>query len=373
MIGAGLLIKSFVRLKGVDPGFDSRNVLTVALALPSAKYPGMPKRVAFHQAAIERLQNLAGVEAVGATNNVPMSAREAMGFAFTIEGKPAPEKFEDRVAIYNVVNSGYFRSLNIPVLEGRVFTDADARDSQPVVIINDTLARRHWPEESPIGKKLKLPADKQPREVVGVIATVKRSGLESAADQETFVPYLQSFVAITGLVIRTQGDPASMVGAIQGEMKSLDPDLPLYDIKTMEERLSESVAKRRFTLLLLGLFAAIALLLAAIGIYGVMSYSVAQRTHEIGIRMALGGQARDMLRLVIKQGMALTLVGVAIGLVAAFALTRLIESFLFGVSATDPATFTVVSLVLAAVAFAACFVPARRATKVDPMEALRHE
>jgi putative ABC transport system permease protein len=264
--------------------------------------------------------------------------------------------------------------MGISLVKGRVFTEQDRDKSPPVVIINETMANRYWPGEDPIGKRLTIPLlGGVSREVVGVVADVKHSSLDTESGAEMYVPYLQKPFNFMAIVVRTASDPLSMVGAVRGEILSVDRSQPVYDVKSMRQVVSESVSQPRLYTLLLGIFAALALVLAAVGIYGVMNYSVAQRTHEIGIRMALGAQRADILKMVVGQGMLLAFLGIVLGLVAAFLVTRVMESLLFGVGTRDLATFFIIPLVLAVVAFLSSYIPARRATRVDPMVALRYE
>jgi putative ABC transport system permease protein len=273
-----------------------------------------------------------------------------------------------------MVSPGYLQALGIPLLSGRPFDEQDKADAPPVVIVNETFARHYWPNGEAVGKRIRTGDEKNPwRTVVGVVADVKQYGLDTPSTLQLYLPHQQSPSQQMVLVVRTKGDPLSQVAAVRNEVWAVDKDQPVYNIRTMEQLMSKSVAQRRFNMLLLGIFAAVAMALAAIGLYGVMAYAVTQRTHEIGIRMALGAQARDVLKMVVGQGMILTLAGVGIGLVAAFALTRVISSLLFGVSATDPVTFGSIALLLTVVAFLACYIPARKAAKVDPMVALRYE
>ncbi len=375
LVGAGLLIKSFLRLTHVDPGFTATNVLTMQLSLTRAKYPEPQQGAAFFQELVSRIEALPGVQAAGTVTELPFSGQDNDTF-FTIEGKP-PVAFGslENDASIRIISPNYFRAIGIPLLKGRSFTDRDSINAPNTIIVSDSFARRFLPNEDPIGKRLTIDFG-QPwtGEIAGVVGNIHHSDLAQEPFTEMYVNNAQAPDPMTNLVVRAAaGDPSKLTAAIRREVQALDKDLPVYNIKTMEQRISESTAPPRFRTLLLGLFACIALLLASVGIYGVISYSVTQRTHEIGIRLALGAQASDVLRLVVKQGMVLALIGIVIGLVGAFAVTRVMASLLYGVTATDPVTFVGVSLLLAGVALVACLVPARRATKVDPMIALRHE
>ncbi|MEW6208882.1 MAG: ABC transporter permease [Acidobacteriota bacterium] len=381
LAGAGLLIRSFARLQSVDPGFNPRGVLTLALDLPDAKYPGNAQKVAFYQQVIERLKALPQAQYVGAINSLPLGQSPTANLRFTLEGKASPEK-TDRYSTGDdfigalAISPDYFLAMGVPLLQGRLFNERDTKTAQPVVIINQAVARKYWPDENPVGKRITMEGEKIPREIVGVAGRVRQGGLEGEEWEEMYLPYLQAgelpLGAPSALVIRAE-DPMKIIATARREIQSLDGDLPLYDIKTMEQRLAQSLAQRRFTLTLLGVFASIALLLAAVGIYGVMSYLVAERTREIGIRLALGAAPRDVMRAILGRGMLLTLIGIATGAASALLLTRLMSSLLYEISPTDPATFIVISLLLAGVALGACFAPARRAVKVDPMIALRSE
>jgi predicted permease len=376
LVGAGLMIKSFARLLDVDPGFRTENLLTMQMALPGTKYREPHQVRAFYQQSLEQIKGIPGVQSASATSNLPLSGSVSSG-SFQIEGRPplAPGEaspHSDRRSI----TQDYFQTMAIPLMKGRYFTDQDSPDSQPVAIIDETMARIYWPDEDPVGKRVSWSSNNgNPiwAEIVGVVGAVKHLGLDGVVRGQLYMPHNQRSQGAMYLVIRTSGNPTSVAGAVKSAIQIVDRDQPVYNIKTMEEYLAGSVAKRRFTMLLFGIFGALALILAAVGLYGVMSYSVTQRTHEIGIRMALGAKQSDVLRLVVGQGMLLALAGVGIGLGAAFALTRLMSSLLFGVGATDPLTFITISLILTGVALAASFVPARRATKVDPMIALRYE
>jgi putative ABC transport system permease protein len=374
LVGAGLMMRSFVLLMSVDPGLDPQNVLTMDIRLLRGKYQPS-QQVAFFRQLLERLRALPGVHSAGAVYPLPLSGMEE-GTGFGIEGQPPPAPGERRNAGPRWVSPDYFKTLKIQLLKGRVFTEGDGGDSPPVLIINEAMARQYWPNEDPVGRRVSFNSrDNQPvwREIVGVVKDVRHTALDTESKPQMYFPFTQFPSSFMTLVARTDGDPLSFVAAMRGQVQAIDRDQPVSNIHTMEELLARSVSQRRFNLLLLAFFAGVALLLAAVGIYGVMSYSVEQRTHEIGVRMALGARTADVMRLLIGHGMKLVATGVAIGLAGAFALTRLISTLLFGVRANDPLTFAVIALSLALVSLAACWIPARRATKVDPLVALRRE
>jgi putative ABC transport system permease protein len=377
LIGAGLLIRSFLRLQQVNAGFDPKNVLTVEVELPGSKYKEGVQVSAFFEQALERISALPGVESAGGITTLPLSGSN-MRTTFTIENRPAPTPGQEPLAHLRAVTPGYFRTLRIPLLKGAEFTENYRKDLPGRIIINDTMAHRFWPDEDPIGQRISIGMsidDNDPTtwQIVGVVGDVRHASLDVEPMPEMFVPHSQQSWAFLTLVIRSSSDPTALAGHVRDQILSLDKDQPLSSVRSMESRVSESVAQPRFYLLLLAIFAALALVLAAVGIYGVLSYSVTQRMHEIGICMALGARPVDVIKLVVGQGMALALTGVAVGLIGAFALTRLMSSLLFGVSATDPVTFVALALLLMAVALLASYIPARRATKVDPMVALRYE
>ena len=375
LVGAGLLIQSLRRLRQVNPGFDPHNVLTLALGLPEVKY-STEQQADFYRQLLSRIESLPGVRSASAVLPLPLS-NDRIRITFETEGRPLP-KGELPASEYRATGLNYFRTMGIPVLKGRDFTERDDKKSTAVIIINDAFAEKFFPVEDPIGTRIKpgLSVDETKpvwREIVGVVGNVKHLSLGAEPDPEYYVPQSQMPFDSMIIVAKTEGDPRSLISAVQSEVRSLDKDLPTYNIKTLEEYVAASVAQPRFNTLLLGIFAGLALVLTAVGLYGVMSYTVTQRTHEIGIRMALGARQPDVLKMVVRQGMTLTIVGIGAGLIGAYFLTRVMASLLFGVSATDPITFIAISVVIAGVALGACFVPARRATKVDPMIALRYE
>jgi predicted permease len=374
LIGAGLMMRSFLRLMNVDPGIETQNVLTMDLRLPRSKYQPT-QQIDFLQQLLDRLNGLPGIEAAATVYPLPLSGSEDT-IGFSIEGRPAPSPGESLTAGPRCVSAGYFRALQIQLKRGRIFTDGDARSTPPVVVINEAMAREYWPNQDPIGRRIsfdQLDGRARWREIVGVVGDIRRLGLDRDLRQEIYFPFTQSPVPPSTLVIRSHADRQSALIAIRSEIQKLDQDQPVSNIRAMDDFLEKSVSERRFNLLLLGIFAGVALALSVVGIYGVTSSLVTQRTHEIGIRRALGAQTNDILRLIIKQGMVLTITGVALGFLAAIGLTRLIANQLFGVSPMDPLTFFSFAALLLIVALAACWIPARRATKVDPIIALRLE
>ena len=370
LIGAGLLVRSLVALQQVDPGFDANNVLTFRVNLARSKYNGPDKAENFFQQLETRIAGLPGVETVGLITELPLSG-QPNDIPFTVEGRPPVARDEQFGADFRRANQHYFNALRIPLFRGRHFTEQEVRQSDKVMIVSQQLVDVAFPNEEALGKRLITGLASEPYEIIGIAGDIRHRSLEAAPYSAMYMPSRD--IGWMTLVVRTKGDPLSLVDGVRKEVKALDPDQPIADVKPMSDWVASSVAGPRYRTTLLGLFAALAMILAATGIYGVMSYTVAQRTHEIGVRMALGARHFDVLKMVVRQGMVLTVAGVVIGLIGAFALTRVMSTLLFGVTAKDPITFAVVALLLTGVAFVACFIPARRATKVDPLVALRYE
>ena len=373
LIGAGLMIKTFVLLNSVDAGIHPENVLTLNLAIGGKKYAETQARAPFVSEVLHRVEQLAGVQSAAVVTDAPLSGDiDAIGFS--IEGRPDPAPDHKLSLNVNVVGPGYLRTLGIPLLKGRDFTERDTTGTPLAVLINQAMARKYWPNQDPIGARISSDG-KTWAAIQGVVGDVRQEGLSVEPVPEVYLSYLQDPFAwpYLTMLVHTSVDPMKLVSSIQGAIWSVEKDLPISSIVSMEQLRSHSIAQPRLTALLLSVFAALALILATVGIYGVMAYSVTQRTHEMGLRMALGARASDVLTLVVGQGLQLAAIGVALGLAGAFAMTRVLEKFLWGVRPTDPVTFTAVSLLLAAVAMLASYLPARRATHVDPMLALRYE
>jgi putative ABC transport system permease protein len=377
LIGAGLMIKSFYSLQRVKLGFNPESVLTMQVNLPALNYSENSQIISFYDQVIQRVQVLPGVQAAGASTSIPLMDR-VFTRRFTIEGRAPATPNERLVSHFRSISYDYHRAMGISLLKGRYFTEQDREKSPPVVIINESMARRYWPDEEPLGKRINFPSDGPIwREIVGIVADVKYEKLDTESGSEMYVPYFQKPYTFMGLVVRTGTDPAQMTNAVRSQVQAVDSSQAVYDVKTMQQMISETVSQPRLNMLLLTIFAGIALVLAAVGIYGVMSTAVAQRKHEIGIRMALGAQATDILKMIVGQGVVLAVIGMVIGMIGAFLLALFlrseIEGFLFGVSATDLTIFVGIPLLLFVVAFLSCYIPARRATRVDPMIALRAE
>ena len=375
LASAGLLIRSFIRLQQVDRGFNTDNVLTMVVRLPGARYPEDPQVVNFFTQTLERVRQLPTVKSAGMVNYLPLYGGLGSTTGFKILGRPEPPPGQDPSTDVRVVDAGYFGTMGIPLLRGRNFSDNELREAKQVILINEALARQHFPNEEPIGKRLDVAMFEKPTpaEIIGVVGNVRYDSLIDASPPAVYFPHPDLAYSFMTLVVRTEGEPAAIAPAIQREIRSLDPNQPVSDVRTMNQVMSEWVSRSRFNTLLLALFAGLATLLSAVGIFGVMNYSVALRTRELGLRLAVGAQPRQVLLLVLKQGFLLTLVGVGLGLAAAFALTRLLSGLLFGVQAFDLTTFASISVFLVMVSLLACYLPARRAMRIDPLSALRYE
>ena len=385
LVGAGLMIRSFLALRSIDPGFDPKNLLTMVVPVAGSREAAPERRAIFYEELLQRVRTLPGVVSASAINHLPLAGDE-WGRAFRVEGRPLAHQGDAPEATYRVVFPGYFRTMHIPVLRGREVSESDNLDAPAVVVVNELLANRYWPGEDPIGKRITLDDARHDSTswltVVGVVKNAVRGDWAAPEHEEIYLPFLQNrsyledpgaHVAYQTLVIRTSGDAAALAPAVRNAVWSLDRSLPVSEVQTMDAVVERSTAQPRFNLFLLATFAAVALVLAAVGIYGVMSYSVSRRTHEIGLRMALGARPGDVMRVVVGQAMVLALVGACAGFVGALALGRFMSSFLYGVRPSDPLTFLAMSLILGAVALMASYIPARRATRIDPLLALRHE
>jgi putative ABC transport system permease protein len=377
LVGAGLMIRSFSRLLAVDPGFKADHVITAFVSLPRSKYPKWQEQSAFFDRLLARLRNVPGVSAAGLVTDIPLYGGSSTGF--DVEGRPPAAPGQRAMTDYRLISADYCAAMGMKLVKGRAFSRYDNEAAPGVVIINETLATRFFPGEDPIGKRLDLSGEPRDlREIVGVVGDVRNYGLDAEVKPEVYVPFLQSapeylsgVLSALTIVVRSAVEPTALGAALREQVQALDKDQPVSEIKTMDWYLADSMAQRRFNMFLLGAFAGLALVLAAVGIYGVITYTVTQRTHEMGIRIALGAKSGDILRLVFGNAMATTLIGIALGLAAAFALTRLLRSLLYQVSPTDPVVFAAIPLLLLSVAVIATYLPARRAMKINPIAALR--
>ncbi|HEV2915205.1 MAG TPA: ABC transporter permease [Pyrinomonadaceae bacterium] len=372
LVGAGLLINSFYRLLRTSPGFPPENLLTMEYRLPKNKYPKGAEQTEFHRRVVERVREVPGVQSAAVVGGLPFSGNGGTTI-FTLPDRAQPEQGKEPKALVNRAGDRYFETIGIPLIKGRTFTEQDRADAPPVVIINQSMAQTYWPGEDPIGKQIHLPEAKTTASIIGVVGDAKQFELGEQQRPQIYSYFAQNPNIFATLVVRTQVEPMSLANSVRAALWSVDKDQPVWKIRTVESLLERNVASPRFMMSLMTAFAGLALLLTAIGLYGVISYSVSQRTQEIGIRMALGAQARDVLRMIVRQGMRLALIGVLIGMAASFIVTRVLSSLLYGVTATDPLTFIAAALVLGCVALLACLIPAHRATRVDPMVALRYE
>jgi putative ABC transport system permease protein len=370
LIGASLMIRSFFRLQEVNIGLDPRNVLTMNTTLTVDRYPP-PRQIAFYRDVVERIAALPGVTSVGAIDNLPLGGSDVHSFG--IAGRSAWDPGDEPSGEFSVVTSQYFNAIGIPLTKGRYFTEGDGDVGPRVAIINDAVATRYWPLEDPLGKKITIDFEREPREIVGVVGNVRHLGIDKHEPLQVYVPHSQISAAAMYLVVRTTSDPLNLVPTVRAAVEAVDHDQPVYDIQTMEQRLSDSESPRRFNMLLLGMFAAIALALAGGGTYGVMSYFVTQQTRDIGIRMAMGADQIKVLTLVVGRGLVILSFALAIGVAVALAFSRVMSGLLFGISTLDLTSIVAASFLLTVVGLLACYIPARRASRVDPMVALRYE
>lgn len=374
LVGAGLLMKSLSRLQSVEPGFDPNNLLTMRVNLPARKYDTDPKIINFFKQAAEQMRNIPGVESVGAINTLPFDGPHS-GTSLQIEGQPKRPAGQELSTGVVVTDASYFQTMHIPLKRGRLYTPQEALEMRHVVVVNEAFAREIFPGQDAIGQRvtINMKDDNQPSEIIGIVGDNKSKSLDSEVEPMAFWPHAELVYPGMTFTIRTHGDSAGTAAAARNVIHQLDPDQPIGQVATMQTLMAKSVARAKFNSTLLAIFSVVALVMAAVGIYGLMSYSVLQRTHEIGVRMALGAQRADVLKLILKQGILLALIGVSVGLAGSFGLTRIISSLLFEVAATDKATFAAVAVGLFVITFMASYIPAWRATKVNPLDALRYE
>jgi putative ABC transport system permease protein len=375
LVASILIVRSFIRLADANPGFDVRNVLAMQISLPLSKYAEDWRRRVFTEQLVERVKALPGVESAAEVTPLPLSG-DGRQAPFIVEGRPVVASNEVPLTDLASVSPGYFETMGIRLLRGRYFTEQDKEDGAQVAIIDESMARRFWPDEDPIGKRLKIgPADPNSPwlQIVGVVGHLKNYGVTEESRIQVFRPYSQVPFNQISIVVRTSGDPAALMSAVRGEVAGIDKDQPVYNVRTMENLLATTLAPRRLVVFLLGAFALLALVLGAIGVYSVLAYSVTERKHEIGIRMALGAQQSSILKLVMKQGLSLVLIGMIVGLAGIFVFKQVVANLLFELTATDPLSYISSLVVLATVAILACYLPARKAMRVDPVIALRQE
>jgi putative ABC transport system permease protein len=373
LVDAGLMIRSFIRVNRQPPGYQTSHLLAVDIGLPGTKYRNGQERAAFFDELLERVAHTPGIESVGTVSDLPLSSRNAW-IAVSVDGRPKPALGEPASAAYKQISHNYFRTMKIPLVQGREFTDQDRASPVGVAVVNETFARTFFPKGQALGQRIEIgDGGPNPCEIVGVIKDVKNFGLEEKPPSEMYFPYRQRCWGYLSMVVRTTAEPGSMAGLLRDAVLAIDKDQPIHNIRTMDRLLVNSTAGRRFMMILMASFAGVALILCATGIYGLISYAVAQRTHELGIRMALGAQVADVLFLVLRQGGGLALAGLALGLFGAWATSRLLEKQLYEIEPFDPMTFALGTVTLGMVALLACLIPARRAAKVHPMEALRYE
>jgi putative ABC transport system permease protein len=375
LVSAGLLVKSFARLRGIDTGFNTENVLTMVANLPDGKYPESKQIVGYFEQAKERIRALPGVRRIGTVNYLPLYGGLGAKTGFTVEGRPASPPNQEPGTNVRVADSDYFGAMGIPLLRGRNFTTAEVTETRHVVLVSESLVRQYFQGENPLGKRIRVQMfeDPVPAEIIGVVGDVRYDSLTDEAEPTTYFAPAELTYPFMTIVLRTAGDPADLAPAVQRALHEIDPNQPISDVRTMDQVMAQTVGRARFNTLLFGLFAALATLLAAVGIFGVMSYSVTLQTREIGLRMALGAQPGEVLGLILKQGLLLTSIGIGIGLAGALALTRVMSGLLFGVGSTDPATFAAIVVLLTLVSLIACYLPARRATRIDPLIAMRYD